>query len=276
MFRALLKATYVDGKVGKLTKEHNTAENHPFKTDYLFKNEVIPKELYVSRLIQQFLIIQAIETQLKNLSHDGKAQISAFFTLTYLDELWRTPGMQKDLQLLDVDADNIPDDAITSTTKKYLHDIKQYSPKVLLAHFLMHVSGFMHGGNMIGTKYIDPSNRLTVYQIPKNQYNFSHALMFLSTKKKSPLALYEDMKKELDENIALEDDEYKKILEQCTGIYEKMTGIYDDLVKMHSYQPKLTGYPLAVLSVTIFILALLLKRMVEFSPSTDFTPKGPM
>ncbi|WP_019215426.1 heme oxygenase-like domain-containing protein [Legionella tunisiensis] len=74
--KALLNATYKNGRPGQLTAEHERAEHHLFKSEYLFKNEVIPKDLYVSRLIQQFLIIKAIETKLQKAD---KAGMSAFF-----------------------------------------------------------------------------------------------------------------------------------------------------------------------------------------------------
>ncbi|WBV65619.1 hypothetical protein PGH44_14440 [Legionella pneumophila] len=36
--KALISATYKNGKPGQLTEEHEKAEHHRFKTDYLFKN----------------------------------------------------------------------------------------------------------------------------------------------------------------------------------------------------------------------------------------------
>ncbi len=66
--KALLTATYKKGRPGQLTEAHEKAEHHRFKTDYLFKNKKIVKALYVSRLIQHFLIIKTLENQLQRLA----------------------------------------------------------------------------------------------------------------------------------------------------------------------------------------------------------------
>ena len=52
--KALLEATYKNGRPGKPTEAHEQAEHHRFKTEFLFKNKAISKEIYASRLIQHF------------------------------------------------------------------------------------------------------------------------------------------------------------------------------------------------------------------------------
>lgn len=177
--KALISATYKNGKPGQLTEEHEKAEHHRFKTDYLFKNAEISKDLYASRLIQHFLIIKAIETKLQNLPKTEQSEISAFFALSYLEHLWRTPAIENDLRQLNINPDEIHKNEITKSTEHYLENIEKFTPKILLAHFLLHIAGFMHGGNIIRSKYIEPSNRLTTYQITANQYDFSAAISFL-------------------------------------------------------------------------------------------------
>lgn len=78
--KALITATYKNGKPGQLTEEHEKAEHHRFKTEYLFKNAKIPKDLYASRLIQHFLIIKAIEKNYK-VCQKQNSQKSAHFLL---------------------------------------------------------------------------------------------------------------------------------------------------------------------------------------------------
>ncbi len=264
--KALLTATYKNGRPGgELTDEHRKAEHHSFKKDYLFKNPQIPRELYASRLIQHFLIIKAIETQLQNLSHQGKSEINAFFSLSYLHHLWRTPGIQRDLQQLGVNTDEINNHEIAKTTKSYLKDIEELTPKTLLAHFLLHTAGFMHGGNIIRSKYIEPSNHLTTYQISTHQYDFSSAAAFLPTEKRSSLAVYQEMMKQVD-TIDLEENEYEEILAQGKTVYETMNSIYDDLCNMHRQFPL---YPLAVVSVGMVAIAFILKLLAEFSNPMD-------
>lgn len=276
--KALLTATYKNGRPSQRTDEHEKAEHHRFKTEYLFKTTKIPQDLYVARLIQHFLIIKAIETQLQNLSKTDKSEISAFFALSYLEHLWRTPGIENDLRQLGINPNEIHENETAKTTGKYLKNIEKLTPKVLLSHFLLHVAGFMHGGNIIRSKYIEPSNRLTSYQIPTNQYDFSSAASFLSTEKHSALDLYQDMMKQVD-NITLDNEEYEEVFEQCKGIYETMTNIYDDLCDMHIHQPKLSGYSLAVFSVSIIAiasLALILKLMTNFlNPMTNHLSPNP-
>ncbi|AMV12988.1 hypothetical protein ULM_02860 [Legionella pneumophila] len=77
--KALISATYKNGKPGQLTEEHEKAEHHRFKTEYLFKNAEIPKDLYASRLIQHFLIIKAIETKLQNLTKNRTVRNQRIF-----------------------------------------------------------------------------------------------------------------------------------------------------------------------------------------------------
>ncbi len=228
--KALLAATYKNGVPGKRTEEHERAEFHRFKTDYLFKDAKIPKDLYVARLIQHFVIIQAIEAQLQNLT--DRTSISAFFALSYLGELWRTPRIHVDLIQLGVNPGQIDDREIAPTTKKYLEEIRQLPPKSLLSHFLTHVAGFMHGGNIIRKQYIEPSNNLTDYQISTKQYDFSSAGALLLEGRGSALAVYGDMMKRVDE-ITLEEDEYNEVLHQGKAVYATMTRIYDDLCDMH-------------------------------------------
>ncbi|CEG55732.1 biliverdin-producing heme oxygenase [Legionella fallonii] len=246
--QALLAATYQGGKYGKRTDEHEKAEFHRFKTEHLFKNKKIPEDLYVARLIQHFVIIKAIETQLKGL--EDKTPISAFFALTYIEQLWRTSGIRADLEQLDVNVDEIKDHQIAPATQKYLSDIKQLPPKALLAHFLMHVAGFMHGGNAIIKRYIEPSNALTNYQISTHQYDFSSIVSGGG----SSLNVYNDMMKQMD-TIELEEDEADEIQKQCTEVYSTMTSIYDDLCDMYTKQSKLPYYLVAVVTIGMIAIA---------------------
>lgn len=273
--KALISATYKNGKPGQLTEEHEKAEHHRFKTEYLFKNAKIPKEFYASRLIQHFFIIKAIETKLQSLSKTEQSEISAFFAISYLEHLWRSPAIENDLRQLNINPDEIDKDEITKTTENYLENIGKFTPKILLAHFLLHIAGFMHGGNIIRSKYIEPSNRLTSYQIAADQYDFSSAISFLSPGRHSPFAIYQDMMKQID-NIALTDDEYDEILEQCKGIYETMSNIYDDLCDMHAHHLKLPTYSLAAISVSLVALGLILKLLMDFlNPVTNPIANAP-
>lgn len=270
--KALLNATYKNGRPGQLTAEHERAEHHRFKSEYLFKNKKIPKDLYASRLIQQFLIIKAIETKLQK---TDKAEISAFFSLSYLDQLWRTPAMEDDLRQLGVNPEEISKDKITETTEKYLGDIEKLTPKTLLAHFLVHVAGFMHGGYIVQSKYINPSNRLTAYQIPAKQYDFSSSIPFLSTGKRTPLGLYQDMMEHVDK-IEINGDEYVEVLAQCQSIYATMASIYDDLCDLYAQQPTLSPRSVAGFSVSIIVLALVIKLLADFVNSmTDHISNNP-
>ncbi|CZG39741.1 TPA: biliverdin-producing heme oxygenase [Legionella pneumophila] len=273
--KALISATYKNGKPGQLTEEHEKAEHHRFKTEFLFKNAEISKELYASRLIQHFFIIKAIETKLQSLSKTEQSEISAFFAISYLEHLWRSPAIENDLRQLNINPDEIDKDEITKTTENYLENIGKFTPKILLAHFLLHIAGFMHGGNIIRSKYIEPSNRLTSYQIAADQYDFSSAISFLPSGRHSPLALYQDMMKQID-NIALTDGEYDEILEQCKGIYETMSNIYDDLCDMHAHHLKLPTYSLAAISVSLVALGLILKLLMDFlNPVTNPIANAP-
>ena len=274
--KALLNATYKNGKPGQLTAEHERAEHHRFKSEYLFKNKKIPKDLYASRLIQQFLIIKAIENKLQS-SETDKTVISAFFSLSYLDQLWRTPAMEEDLRQLGVNPDEISKDEITEATKKYLGDIEKLTPKTLLAHFLVHVAGFMHGGYIVQSKYIKPSNRLTAYQIPAKQYDFSSSNPFLSTGRRTPLGLYQDMMEQVDK-IEINGDEYVEVLAQCQSIYATMASIYDNLCDMQAQQPTLSTHSIAVFCSSILVLALIIKLLADFlNPiMTNHISHGPM
>ncbi|HHF7349236.1 TPA: biliverdin-producing heme oxygenase [Legionella feeleii] len=267
--KALLNATYKNGKPGQLTAEHERAEHHYFKSEYLFKNKKIPKDLYASRLIQQFLIIKAIETKLQRLANADKIEISAFFALSYLGQLWRTPAMEDDLRQLGVNPDEISRDEITETTEKYLGDIEKLTPKTLLAHFLVHVAGFMHGGYIVQSKYINPSNRLTAYQIPAKQYDFSSSIPFLSAGKRSSLGLYQDMMEHVDK-IEINGDEYVEVFTQCKGIYATMASIYDNLCDMHAQQPTLSTRSIAVFGTSLLVIAVIIKLLADFlNPMTN-------
>ncbi|KTC64708.1 heme oxygenase (plasmid) [Legionella adelaidensis] len=257
--QALLNATYKDGRIGTLTAAHEKAEHHRFKKDYLFKNTKIPKDLYALRLIQHLLIIKAIESRLQRLRPDEQSDISAFFSLSYLTHLWRTPGMEKDLEQLEIDSTAIPASAITHSTQEYLKRIEKLPPKMLLAHFLVHVAGFMHGGNIILSKYIAPSNRLTTYQIPTCQYDFSEALAHIDERRKTPIAVYQDMMRQVDQ-IPLSSEEYQDILNQCTGIYDTMAAIYDDLCAMQLKQKKV-GKVAALVVISIVALSVIIELL---------------
>lgn len=265
--QALLVATYVNGKPGSRTPEHERAEKHPFKLQHLFKETQIPKDLYASRLIQQFLIVKAIETQLMKLSEVDAKKINAFFTLDYLEQLWRTPGMQRDLYAL-AGTEEINDSQIAKTTTLYLAELEALTPKQLLGHFLFHVAGFMHGGAIIRSQYINPSNELTDYQIPFEQYDFSAAVA-LTPGKGSALAVYNDMMRQID-TIELSEAEYADILEQGRKVYATMANIYDDLCVMHSSQESWST--MSLMTVSLIVAALALKLLCDlFLPESQHT-----
>lgn len=257
--KALLTATYKDGKPGKPTEAHQTAEHHRFKKEFLYKNKMISKEIYASRLIQHLLIIKALETQLN--TPEAKSELNAFFSLAYLEQLWRTQWMENDLSLLGVNPEAIPQENIAPATEHYLEHIKGLKPKALLAHFLLHVVGFMHGGNIIQNRYINPSNDLTTYKIPAEQYDFSPAIA--EAKTRGVMSLYAEMMQEVDK-INLDEKEYAEVFAECNLVYTTMTEIYDDLCRMHTQQPKVTGTSLALLSVSIVALAFIMKLAADF------------
>jgi heme oxygenase (biliverdin-producing, ferredoxin) len=270
--KALMNATYKNGRPGQLTEEHEKAEHHRFKSDVLFKAPAIPKNIYASRLIQHFLIIKALETRLHQLPETAQAEISAFFALSYLEQLWRTPGIEEDLRQLGVSPDEIKEDEIAKTTNAYIQTIQTLSSKALLAHFLLHVAGFMHGGNIIQKKYIDPSNLLTSYQIPANQYDFSEIYPLLTQGRASALNVYQNMIKQIDD-ITLNEDEYTELLEQCKSVYDIMSGIYDDLCDMHVQQPKAMANSPTGIVVGIIVIALILKILADLLPmALGFSP----
>lgn len=264
--KALLAVTYKNGKAGTLTNEHQEAEHHRFKS-YLFKEKIIPKNLYIARLIQQYLIIKAIETKLQNVSDTDKLEVNAFFTLSYLDSLWRTLAMKTDLLTLGVNPDKIPNTQITAATKRYIQDIETLPPKSLLAHFLLHIAGFMHGGHVIKTKYIAPSNQLADYYISTKQYDFSSTANQLPERLNPSLAVYSHLMKEMD-TIILTPQEYQAILEQGKIVYETMTNIYDDLCKMFIDQPRIT-YIAPILGVSMIAIAFVFQQLMKDSNQVD-------
>lgn len=269
---ALLKATYKSGRPPHLTEEHKRAEHHPFKKDFLFKDKAIPKDLYASRLIQHYLIIKAIEDKLQCLSEDEQESINPFFALSYLDALWRTSGIEQDLEQMDVDLSQIQSGQIAGKTSDYLDDIKKLPPKSLLAHFILHVAGFMHGGRIIQSRYINPSNKLTTYQIPANQYDFSGAASLLPDGKQTAIAVYHHMIAQMD-TIEIDDEEYTELLAQCKGIYQTMSDIYDDLSVMHTHQPQPSNYmPFALASLCIIALTAVYSSLSEASSDVYAAP----
>lgn len=261
MFTAvLLKSTYKDGKPGRLTKAHEMAEHHRFKKNYLFKNLAISKECYALRLIQHFLIIDAIEGCLKNLTESDKTTLSPFFALSYLEHLWRSKAIQGDLQQLDVDPQHIEEKNIANKTKDYVVAIKQLAPKQLLAHFLLHIAGFMHGGKVIQTKYIGPSNRITSYQISTHQYDFETAASLLPRQPAFTLDVYKDMMSAIDA-IPLSEPEMEVLLCECEKVYQHMTEIYDELCEKQAKPLKKWCYFLIPIGLGLIILGGALSRI---------------
>lgn len=246
--KALLKATYINGKPGRLTQEHAKAEHHRFKSNFLFKQVEIPQNHYTSRLIQHFFILHAIEKKLQELSEAAKSELNPFFALSYLEHLWRTAKIKNDLNQLGLKADTIPETEATPSTAQYLKQIEGLAPKILLAHFLLHVAGFLHGGRIICTKYIEPHNRLGLYQISTHQYDFS------ATMSKSAPALFHELMQEVDK-ITLNENEFNEIVDQCKSIYATMSSIYDDLTIMPTHQSQRALSTLALLGVSMMILA---------------------
>lgn len=251
--KALLYATYIDGKAANpRTPAHEQAECHPFKTEYLFKTVRIPREGYEARLIQHLVIIDALEKRLQHFSNEERTAISAFFAISYLDGLWRSPGIQKDLEQLGRDSAHIKKQHLALSTQDYVNRIEQLPPKHVLAHFLMHVAGFMHGGNIIRSKYIRPSNDVTDYQITAHQYDFSYAGKTIS---------FRDLMSQVD-NIPLDETEYAAILAESEQVYTTMTQIYDDLWKMHVHQPGPLLPTLAIIAACVAAVSLVLRLMI--------------
>ncbi|QRN02591.1 heme oxygenase [Legionella sp. MW5194] len=270
---ALLAATYKNGKPsGALTDVHAKAEHHRFKKDYLFKDKAIPKGVYASRLIQHYLIIQSLEVHLQALSTEKESAVSAFFILSYLNELWRTPAIEKDLQQLGINPKDIRPSEVAPATTKYLEKIHNASPQALLTHFLVHVAGFMHGGNIILNKYIKPSNELTDYHISTHQYDFSAAFTRLPEKSRSTLGLYQEMMTHLDTR-QLSSTDYDEVVNEALCVYEAMTGIYDDLCEMHARQPLVSSSAIAKVGVSLMVVAWVLKWLFDlFNPVANSLP----
>ncbi|KTD46632.1 heme oxygenase [Legionella rubrilucens] len=271
---ALLAATYKNGKPsGALTEVHAKAEHHRFKKDYLFKDKAIPKAVYASRLIQHYLIIQSLEMHLQALSTEKESALSAFFILSYLNELWRTPAIERDLQQLGINPKEIRASEVAPATTKYLEKINNASPQALLTHFLVHVAGFMHGGNIILNKYIKPSNELTDYQISSHQYDFSAAFPRLPEKSRSTLGLYQDMMTHLDTKLVFSSHDYDEVVKEALCVYEAMTGIYDDLCEMHARQPLVSTSSIAKVGVSLIVVAWVLKWLFDlFNPVANSLP----
>lgn len=267
--KALLNATYKDGLPGTRTKEHEEAEFHKFKTDHLFKNKKISKDLYVARLIQQYKIIQILEIKLNNLMADEKSEISAFLTLNYLSSLWRTSFMQSDLTILGVNPKSIADSQIVEHTRLYLEQINTLSPKLLLAHFLLHVSGFMHGGNIILSKYIKPSNELSAYNIPFGQYDFSAAMSAVEVN--SPIAIFNRLMKDI-EGISLSEAEQEEIINECKEVYVKMKEIYDDLLAMHIQKSSGVAQNTLIFYVSLVVITAIFSLLISSSLSNTDSP----
>jgi heme oxygenase len=255
--KALWNATYKKGLPPKLTKKYNEVENHRFGTDYLFKEIAIPKEPYVSRLIQYFFIIKEIETQLQCLPEDKKSQISAFFAFSYLNQIWRTSEIKKDLLQLGVNPDSIDENQIVQSTQDYVKKLKTLEPKQLLAHFLIHVGAFMRDGLSIKVEYINPSNKKTHYKIPTNLYDFS----FPHTTSR---AVFDQMMKQVD-GIELDEREYQEVFEQCKNIYETMNNVYNELCNLQDFNKHL-----AIYIVKLMVLEFIIGYMV---PPTHYQCK---
>lgn len=274
---ALLAATYKNGKPrGALTEVHARAEHHRFKKDYLFKDKAIPKAVYVSRLIQHYLIIDALEKQLATLPEEKAQSISAFFSLSWLDQLWRTSAIEKDLQQLGINPKEIRASEVAPATVRYLGKIEKASPQALLTHFMVHVAGFMHGGNIILNKYIKPSNALTRYQISTHQYDFSAAFPLLPEKKASVMGLYEDTMAHLDSNLLLSPENYDEVLNEARDVYEAMTNIYDDLCTMQARNPLVSATSIATIGVILIVVAWILKWFDLVNPVVNtLSPANP-
>lgn len=273
--QALLMATYKEGRLGKLTEAHDKAEHHRFKTELLFKEKKISKDLYVSRLIQQYLIIKHVEERLQKLqgySQNPETPVSAFFELSCLEYLWRTAAIKADLIQLQVDPDHIPAKEIVPATTAYLEQIETYTSLELLSHLITHVAGFMHGGLIIARQYIKPSNALTQHQISTHQYDFFKA-------GKSAHDVYQEMMTQLDKP-ELSEQEYEAVKQQGENVYVAMTRIYDDLYTIHAHQPQQTSVTqraimLTALFIGMALLAHVLTRLFnELSPDANPTP-GP-
>lgn len=282
-YTSIANATYNNGKPGpkNLTKAHEDAEKNKFK-EALFGTEetrivtpmIIPKKLYAARVIQQFAFIKALETQLQTLSSSDQPELKAFFALTYLQELWRTPAMKNDLRNLGVDPDNIPENSLTNTTKAYLEEIKTLSPEHLLYHFVVHIAGYMHGGNNI-LELIAPSNQLTrnLYTIPSEQYDFSSACNKISSR--FSVKLFKNMMETFGDK-EISEEKYKELFDQCTHIYKTTASIYNDLSDMylrHPQQAAMLMYPdhpqpsaylkFAAMGVCIIVLPFILNLLSD-------------
>src|SRR5207237_6287355 len=126
--------------------------------------------------------------------------------------------------------DKNKDNLKANKTKHYLKEIEEFPPKILLAHFLMHVAGFLHGGAIIKKTHIDPNNKLTFYKIPSAIYDFSSAMNALQIQ--SGPSLYANIMKEVDK-IPLTVEEYRAVNKACVNSFTTMIGIYDELCKIY-------------------------------------------
>lgn len=153
---------------------------------------------------------------------------------------------------------------VAPATVKYLGKIENASPLALLTHFMVHVAGFMHGGNIILSKYIKPSNELTTYQISTHQYDFSAAFPLLPEKKGSLMGLYEDMVVHLDANLLLSPVDYDEVLNEARDVYEAMTTIYDDLCTMQIRKPLVSPASIVTIGVSLIAVAWILKWLFDW------------
>lgn len=266
---ALLAATYNEGKPGKkLTPMHEKAEHHRFKKEFLFKEPVIAKEYYLSRLIQHYLLIRAIENQLRSLSADQKTELNPFFTLNYLDQLWRTAGIEDDLRYLGMDVESIKIEQIAPTTTSYLNLLPTLNAKNLLAHFLFHLAGFMHGGGFIKLR-IEKSNEIADFQIPSQQYDFSKA----QEKVNNPhcFELFNLMMKQVN-RIELSDQEYQDIIDQGNKVYELMSLIYDDLCLMHTNKDQSLCASLSVIGLGVSLMGFVFAAAANLVSTAEVRP----
>lgn len=267
MFRtALFNATYKNGRPGTLTPEHEAAEHHAFKIHHLFKEKAIPKDVYVLRLIQHYIIINAMESQLKELSEHQRSELNPFFCLSYLSELWRADGIVRDMKALDVDPEHLDAQLIARSTRAYVQQLARLNPKELLAHYLLHISGFMHGGKILEKKYLEPSNALTSYQITSFQYDFSSITQGLERSGWSTMDVFNDLMNTVD-RIELTNDELEALTIQCKSVYSTVSQIYDNLIQIRQdrIHPKESGYTVNLQTLMLAFLLLISACLAAFS-----------
>jgi heme oxygenase len=264
----LLYATYTNGEVAQsnLTDPHKSAEHHPYKTQYLFiQGKKIPKNLYTARLIQHYLIFEALEANLAKYANDSS--VAVFFQLNFVKELSRTQGIADDLKKLGIDSEKLNPSRVASTTQRYVQHIGKLNAQELLIHYSVQVAGLMFGGPIVKSKYFDKSNKLPGYTLPVGEYDFSKALAV--AEQDNVNQLFNKLDAALKE-IAVTDEESERLLAQGLSAYSFMAEIYDDLLWREVYLKQIRCAAFFIASAGAVFLAWSMRECARVSVSHCF------